>query len=87
MGEQYRIGRSTVSRKRARFITALLIIAVAAVGIVVVARGLKSRQARIEEAQEQIAALLDELDPLARVQVADYVIERERDKYRRSNDG
>ena len=84
MSGQYRVGRGANGRRQVRLFSALFILALAAVGILIVARGLKSRQARIEETQERIAALLDELDPLARVQVADYVIDRERAKYRRA---
>lgn len=81
MNEQYQIASGADARKQARFVSALLIIAAAAVGILFVARALRSRQARIEETQEEIAALLDKLDPLARVQVAEYVVEREAAKY------
>jgi flagellar basal body-associated protein FliL len=86
MSGQYQVDRGAGSKRQVRLILALFIIAAAVVGILFIARTLKSRQARIEETQEEIAAMLDELDPLARVQVADYVIEREREKYRRAKD-
>lgn len=81
-----RTERIADAKRPTRLIAASFIITAAVVGILFIARGLRSRQARIEETREQIAALLDELDPLARVQVADYVIEREREKYRRASD-
>jgi hypothetical protein len=87
MTMQGQTDRNLAAKKSTRLIAALLVVAAAAVGILFIARALRSRQTKIEETQAEIAALLDELDPLARVQVADYVIEREREKYRRDKDG
>jgi uncharacterized protein YgbK (DUF1537 family) len=59
----------------------LLIIAAAALGTALLVHSLMGRQAKIEETQEKIASLLGELDPIARLQVAEYVIETEIGKF------
>ncbi len=55
----------------------------AVVGIVIVVKALMGRQAKIEDIREEIISLLEELDPIARVQVAEYVIEKELDNSQR----
>jgi hypothetical protein len=53
-----------------------------AVGLVVAGFGLvlKDRQQRIEQTGDQIIAMLDELDPIARAQVVKYVADQEIDR-------
>lgn len=64
-------------RRQATLITGLLTAALAALGIAVLIKSLMGRQSRIEATQNKIVELLDQLDPLARMQVAQHVVEAE----------
>jgi hypothetical protein len=44
---------------------------------VLLVKSLGERRAKIESTQEQIVSLMDDLDPVAKVQVADYVAQKE----------
>jgi len=46
-------------------------------GIALAAKPLEERKTRIEATQEEIISLLDQLDPVAKAQVAEYVAEAE----------
>ncbi len=46
-------------------------------GILLVAESLEERHARIEATEEEIISLLDQLDPVAKAQVAAYVAQAE----------
>jgi len=55
----------------------LIPVALYVAGVVLVAKPLEERKARIEATQEEIISLLDELDPVAKAQVAKHVAEAE----------
>ena len=67
-------------RNLAAFLTILMVFIGASLAVAVLVRGLLGRQARIEETREKISGLLSELDPVARIQVAQYVVEKELDR-------
>ena len=67
-------------RRMATFFSILLIFVAAALGILFLVRIMLSRQSKIQETRDQITALLSELDPVARLQVAHYVVDQELDR-------
>jgi hypothetical protein len=46
-------------------------------GIALALSPLRERRAKIEMTQQEIVALLDQLDPVAKAQVAEYVVQEE----------
>ena len=55
----------------------LIPVALFGAGIVLAAKPLEERKTRIEATQEEIISLLDQLDPVAKAQVAKHVAEAE----------
>jgi hypothetical protein len=55
----------------------LIPVALCGAGILLAVKPLQERQTKIEGTQEQIISLLDQLDPVAKAQVAEYVAKTE----------
>ena len=68
------------NRQQVTLLSTLLTAALVALGIGVLIKFLLSRQSRIEATQNKIVELLGQLDPIARMQVAQHVVEAELDK-------
>lgn len=68
-------------RNRQQFALIAGVLVTSVIVIVFLIRSLMGRQAKIEDAQKQIVSLLDQLDPIARMQVAQHVVETELSKF------
>ena len=66
--------------KQITLVSGLLIATSVALGIALLFRFLYGRQTKIQDTQKQIVSLLSQLDPIARMQVAQHVVETELNK-------
>jgi hypothetical protein len=67
-------------RKQLTLVSGLLIATSVALVIALLIRFLYGRQSKIQDTQKQIVDLLGQLDPIARMQVAQHVVETELNK-------